>query len=73
MYTVAGLAFAEGGFLVAVSSLVNEEYGTEAFGIVFGIILTFGAIGTYIFDQIFLEMILDIFGDDAQNEKYKLT
>ena len=44
---VASASFAEGGMLVALSSFVHEEYGTESFGLLFGTMTTFGAIGLY--------------------------
>jgi len=54
---VATASFAEGGLLVALSSFVHEEYGTENFGILFGTMLTFGGIGLYAFDEIFFPNI----------------
>ena len=54
---VSTAAFAEGGFLVAIASLCHEEYGTENFGILFGTMLSFGAVGLYGFDEIFFPNI----------------
>lgn len=50
---VASASFAEGGLLVSLSSFVHEEYGTESFGILFGTMLSFGAVGLYAMDEVF--------------------
>ena len=70
--TTVGVAFAHGGFLVAASAFVNEEYGTQAFGLVFGSFLTAGAVGMYGFDEVFFAGIFEVFADDVDGV-YKLT
>ena len=67
-----GVAFAHGGFMVAASSMVHEEYGTAAFGLIFGSFLTAGAAGMYGFDEIMLEGIFEMFADDVDGV-YRLT
>ena len=56
---VATASFAEGGLLVALASLVHEEYGTESFGVLYGTMLTFGGVGLYAFNEIFFPNIFD--------------
>ena len=54
---VASAAFAGGGLLVALSSFVHEEFGTESFGLLFGTLTTFGAVGLYALDEVFFPNI----------------
>ena len=70
--TTIGVAFVHGGFLVAASAFVHEEYGTHAFGLIFGSFLTAGAIGMYGFDEVFFSGIFEMFADDVDGV-YKLT
>ena len=67
---VATAAFAEGGLLVALSSFVHEEYGTENFGLLFGTMLSFGGIGLYAFDEVFFP---SIFAWYAEENAYGVT
>jgi len=51
LIAVASASFAEGGLLMGLASFVHEEYGTEEFGMLFGSLLSFGAIGIFAFDE----------------------
>lgn len=57
LIAVGSASFAEGGLLMALASFVHEEYGTEEFGILFGSLLTFGAVGIYAFDEAFFPSV----------------
>ena len=61
---VGSAAFAEGGLMVALASLVHEEYGTELFGVLYGTFLTFGAVGLYALDEIFFPNIFAWYGEE---------
>jgi len=63
----ATAAFAEGGTMVALASLVHEEYGTENFGIFYGSFLTFGAIGLFAFDEIFFPNITAWYAEETKH------
>jgi len=66
----ASAAFAEGGLLVALASLCHEEYGTENFGILFGTMLTFGAVGLYAFDEIYFPNIFSWYATESAHGVY---
>jgi len=61
---VASAAFAEGGMMVALASLVHEEYGTENFGILYGTFLTFGMVGLFALDEIFFPNLFAWFAEE---------
>ena len=68
MFTAAAAAaFAEGGIMVSLASLVHEEYGTENFGIFYGTFLTFGAVGLYAYDEIFFPNIMTWYASETKN------
>ena len=56
-FACGSAAFAEGGMLVALASLVHEEFGTENFGLLYGTFLSFGAAGLFTFDEVFFPNI----------------
>lgn len=59
-------AFSEGGFLVALGSYVHEEYGQMHLGVFMGYIITGGAIGIFVFDEL-IYGCLQTFGKKAGN------
>jgi hypothetical protein len=70
-FAVATAAFAEGGMLVSLTSHVHEEYGTAKFGLLFGTMLSFGAVGLYSMDEIFFPSIFQWFStENALGVKY---
>lgn len=56
-------AASEGAVLVALASHVHEQYGTEKFGLIFGSMLSFGVVGLYALDEVFIENIFDMFAE----------
>ena len=72
LMTTIGVAFVSGGFLVAASAFVHEEYGTQVFGLIYGSFLTAGVAGMYGFDEVFFAGIFEMFADDVDGV-YKLT
>lgn len=66
---VSSAAFAEGGLMVALASLVHEEYGTENFGLLYGTFLTFGAVGLYALDEIFFPNIFAWYSEENASGK----
>ena len=56
-FACGSAAFAEGGMLVALASLVHEEFGTENFGLLYGTFLSFGAVGLFAGDEVFFPNI----------------
>ena len=59
-------AFAEGGFLVALSSYIHEHYGQLRFGVFQGHIITGGALGLIAFDEL-VHLILRVFAKKEKN------
>ena len=53
--------------MVALASLVHEEYGTENFGIFYGSFLTFGAAGLFAFDEIFFPNIMQWYTEETKH------
>ena len=62
---VATASFAEGGLLVALASFCHEEYGTENFGIIFGTMMTFGAVGLFAYDELMFPNIYEWFAQET--------
>ena len=66
-------AFAEGGTLVALASLVHEEYGTENFGTLYGTFLSFGAVGLFALDEIFFPNVISWYGEEVPKNSQSFT
>ena len=66
-------AFAEGGTLVALASLVHEEYGTDNFGTLYGTFLSFGAIGLFALDEIFFPNVVSWYGEEVPKNSQSFT
>ena len=62
---VATASFAEGGLLVAMASFCHEEYGTENFGIIFGTMMSFGAVGLFAYDELMFPNIFEWFAQET--------
>ena len=62
---VATASFAEGGLLVALASLVHEEYGTESFGLLYGTMLTFGAAGLFALNELLFPSIFEWYAQES--------
>ena len=62
---VATASFAEGGLLVALASLVHEEYGTESFGLLYGTMLTFGAAGLFALNELLFPSIFEWYAEES--------
>ena len=62
---VASASFAEGGLLVALASFCHEEYGTDYFAIIFGTMMTFGAVGLFAYDEIFFPNIYQWYAEET--------
>lgn len=63
--SVATASFAEGGLLVALASFCHEEYGTENFGIIFGTMMSFGAVGLFAYDELMFPNIYEWFAQET--------
>ena len=50
--------------MVALASLVHEEYGTENFGILYGSFLSFGAAGLFMLDEVFFPNVMSWFAEE---------
>lgn len=64
LFSVAFASFAEGGLMVSLASFCHEEYGTDQIGILLGTMMTFGAAGLYILDEVFFPSIYEWYAEE---------
>ena len=61
---VAAASFAEGGLMVSLGSFCHEEYGTDQIGIILGTMMSFGAAGLYVLDEVFFPNIFEWYSSE---------
>ena len=58
---------------MALAAYIHEEFGTHSFGLLYGTLLTFGAVGFYGFNDLFLPGFFEMYEEKFIGQKWSIS